>query len=62
MTELEGVVADFDADAPMLAEAMRSPRSHRGGPRPVVLPEGWLEDPDEDRLLGREAEQLVSGG
>ncbi len=37
-------------------------RSHSGALRRVALPDGWLDDPDEDVELGADAEALVSGG
>lgn len=37
-------------------------RSHSGALRRVALPDGWLDDPDEDVVLGDEADALVSGG
>jgi nifR3 family TIM-barrel protein len=42
--------------------ALRLPRSHRNGPKPVVLPAGWLDDPADLTPLHIEAEALVSGG
>jgi hypothetical protein len=36
-------------------------RGHSNGPRPVSLPSGWLEDPD-DPTPPEGAELLVSGG
>jgi hypothetical protein len=37
-------------------------RSHSSALRRVALPDGWLDDPDEDISLGAEADALVSGG
>ncbi|MEE2768176.1 MAG: tRNA dihydrouridine synthase DusB [Actinomycetota bacterium] len=42
--------------------ALRIPRSHHGGPKPVVLPAGWLDDPADLTPPPVEAEALVSGG
>jgi hypothetical protein len=36
-------------------------RGHSHGPRPVRLPHGFLDHREGDRL-GREAEQVISGG
>ncbi|MFM7069322.1 MAG: tRNA dihydrouridine synthase DusB [Actinomycetes bacterium] len=37
-------------------------RSHSGSLKRVALPEGWLDDPDEDVALDPELEQHFSGG
>ena len=60
--ELAALVAELDPDVPFPAEAARMPRGHTAGPRPVSLPEGWLDDPDANVRLGADAEALVSGG
>ncbi len=51
---------DPEAEAPEGVE--RIVRSHSNSLRRVALPEGWLDDPDEDVALPRGAEALVSGG
>ena len=59
---LSGLVAAMGPDLPLDPGALRIPRSHRNGPRRVVLPEGWLDDPDDATPPPAEAEALVSGG
>jgi tRNA-dihydrouridine synthase len=43
-------------------DARRMPRGHTSGPRPVALPDGWLEAPDVIPPVNAKAEALVSGG
>jgi nifR3 family TIM-barrel protein len=59
--ELEAVLAAVGPDTPFPPEANRMVRGHSNGPRPVSLPSGWLEDPD-DPTPPEGAELLVSGG
>jgi len=59
--QLQDLVTRFDGDVPFPEEANRMVRGHSRGPRSVKLPRGFLDDRDGDRL-GREAEQVVSGG
>jgi nifR3 family TIM-barrel protein len=63
---LEGILArlldEVDPDMTLDPESLRIPRSHRSGPRPVVLPEGWLDDPLDATPPPASAEVLVSGG
>ena len=42
--------------------SLRVPRSHRNGPKPVVLPTGWLDEPEDVTPPPADAEVLVSGG
>lgn len=58
---LRGLVVQLDGDIPYPEAANRMVRGHSHGPRSVKLPHGFLDDRDGDRL-GREAEQVVSGG
>ncbi len=51
----------LDPTVPFPREAERMVRGHSHGPRPVRLPHGFLDHRDGDSL-GREAEQLTSGG
>jgi hypothetical protein len=54
---------DTDQDFP---DAGLGPRGRQGSPRPVSLPEHWLDDPDSfdenDALLLAGAELAISGG
>jgi len=62
LTELHQLCAQIDPSLPFPPEVLRTPRSHTGGPRTVHLPEGWLEDRDNDQPPGRGADSIVSGG
>lgn len=61
MDDLVGLVDQLDASVPFPEEAHRMIRGHSHGPRPVRLPHEFLANRDGDRL-GRDAEQVVSGG
>jgi nifR3 family TIM-barrel protein len=61
MDELEGLLGRLDPDVTAPDEARRMPRGHTDGPRPVSLPEHWLETRDDPRPPAG-AELLVSGG
>lgn len=62
LAELRDAVATLDPDLGMWPGGMRQPRSHRGGPKSVALPPGWLDDSDEDVELVAAAERPGSGG
>ena len=59
---LNELLSSLGADRKFDPAALRLPRSHRNGPKPVVLPSGWLDDPTDITPLPKEAEALVSGG
>ncbi len=59
--EVVALTEKLDPTIPFPAEANRMVRGHSHGPRPVRLPQGFLDTRAGDRL-GREAEQIVSGG
>ncbi len=59
--ELIGLVGQLDQTVPFPPEAHRMVRGHSHGPRPVRLPNGYLEDRAGGHLP-REAERVVSGG
>jgi hypothetical protein len=61
LDELVKLTGDLDPDVPFPEEAGRMVRGHSHGPRPVRLPHGFLDHRDGDSL-GREAEQVISGG
>ena len=50
------------ADTRPVAEPATIARSHHHALKRVALPDGWLDDPDEDIRLSAAAEALVSGG
>ena len=62
LADLDEVLASIDPTLYLPVDAIRIPRSHKGGPKPVSLPHGWLDDPDSQLALSEEAEALVSGG
>ena len=59
---LAALLDEVDPDMTLDPGSLRIPRSHRSGPRPVVLPEGWLDDPQDATPPPASAEVLVSGG
>jgi nifR3 family TIM-barrel protein len=59
--QLQEILAGWDPNIPFPEEANRMVRGHSHGPRPVRLPHGFLDHREGDRL-GREAEQVISGG
>jgi len=61
LDELVMLTGDLDPGVPFPEEASRMVRGHSHGPRPVRLPHGFLDHRDGDSL-GREAEQVISGG
>jgi nifR3 family TIM-barrel protein len=59
--ELRHELDGLDGSLPFPEDARRTPRGHTNGPRPVALPQGWLDHPD-DPTPPFDAEVLVSGG
>ena len=60
--ELDDLLDGLDPGAVAPPEAARLVRSHHHALRRVALPDGWLDDPDEDVHLDPAEEALVSGG
>jgi nifR3 family TIM-barrel protein len=60
--ELEELLEGLDRGATAMPGADRMVRSHHNALRRVALPDGWLDDPDEDVHLDPAADALVSGG
>ena len=61
MADLRAAIADFpDADFPVTA--LRTKRSHSGGPKRVALPDGWLDDVNDMTPLPADAGAVNSGG
>jgi nifR3 family TIM-barrel protein len=60
LTELDDLIGQLDHEALFPAEA-EGPRGRQGSPAKVVLPEGWLDDP-EDATVPMGAEVMHSGG
>jgi nifR3 family TIM-barrel protein len=59
---LEKAVAPLDRSEPFPSKVLRVPRGKSGGPQKVVLPDGYLEDPDDATPPPESAEDPVSGG
>ena len=60
--QLAGLLHSIDPSIPLPDDARRMPRGHTSGPRPVSLPDGWLDQPDVMPPVRPDAEALVSGG
>ncbi|WP_285747656.1 tRNA dihydrouridine synthase DusB [Lentzea sp. NBRC 105346] len=60
LTELDDLIGKLDHDAPFPLDA-EGPRGRQGSPGKVVLPEGWLDDP-EDATVPVGADVMHSGG
>ncbi|WP_199444518.1 tRNA dihydrouridine synthase DusB [Umezawaea beigongshangensis] len=60
LAELDDLIGQLDLDAEFPAEA-EGPRGRQGSPGRVVLPEGWLDDP-EDSTVPAGADVMHSGG
>ncbi|MDH3307039.1 MAG: tRNA dihydrouridine synthase DusB [Acidimicrobiia bacterium] len=60
--ELQDGLAGLDLTQAFPAEAARMVRGHSHGPRPVKLPYGYLDDPDDIPHLSAAAAVAVSGG
>ncbi|HLT15264.1 MAG TPA: tRNA dihydrouridine synthase DusB [Acidimicrobiales bacterium] len=61
LADLDAILAELDPDATIRDNALRAPRGHTNGPRPVHLPDGWLALRD-DPTPPKGAEILASGG
>jgi nifR3 family TIM-barrel protein len=61
LAELDDLLAELDPTTELAPNALRAGRGHRQGPRPVHLPEGWLERVD-DPTPPQGADLAVSGG
>ena len=61
LVELDSVLDNLNPDVELPAAAARLPRGHTDGPRPVALPERWLESRDDPNPpVG--ADGFASGG
>ena len=58
--QLRELVATLPADVPFPTDG-HGPRGRQGSPAKVALPDGWLDDPDED-VIPEGAEIMHSGG
>lgn len=62
LAELDDLLGQIPRDLPFPAHTLRMPRGHTTGPRPVTLPEGWLDDAEAEAPPDRSADLVVSGG
>jgi nifR3 family TIM-barrel protein len=62
LDELDDIVTDIDPTITLPEHQPTIPRGHTTPPRPVHLPEGWLDHPDDATAPGVEADEIVSGG
>jgi hypothetical protein len=62
LAQLEETLAGADGSLPFPPEAMRVNRGKRGGTQKVALPEGYLDELEDDTPPGVEAEAADSGG
>ena len=62
LAELHALVASVDREQPFPPEGMRVKRGKTSRQQRVALPDGYLEDLEDDTPPGAEAEALVSGG
>ena len=60
--ELDRRLDDLDPTLQLPTESVGLPRGHQHGPKPVTLPHGFYDTPDDGRLLGRGADAITSGG
>ena len=58
LAELLGQVPDVE----LPVENWRVARGHTRGPQVVALPDGWLDDPDDDLVASAEGDSSASGG
>jgi nifR3 family TIM-barrel protein len=62
LAELDDLVTSLDPGLALVPGGLRIRRGHTNGPRPVHLPHGWLDDPEDATPPEPEADALVSGG
>ena len=49
LAELDDLLGELDPSAELAANAENLPRGHLQGPRPVTLPDGWMQTRDDPR-------------
>jgi nifR3 family TIM-barrel protein len=62
LSELDELLDQLDPTTALPAGAVGIPRGHTQGPRPVTLPERWLDLADDPTPPGAEADAFASGG
>lgn len=60
--DVAALLAPLDPSLTATVDPATVVRSHSNALRRVAVPDGWLDDPDEDVHLDPEADALVSGG
>ena len=60
--ELEVLCARMDPRLVLPVDQPTIPRGHTTPPKPVHLPYGWLDHPDDATPPGPEADEIISGG
>ena len=61
LADLRALLDELPADEPFPADGY-GPRGRQGSPGKVLLPEGWLDDPEDDAVALPGAETENSGG
>jgi hypothetical protein len=61
LAELDALLATIDGDQPFNTAILGSPRGRTNAAKRVALPDGWLDDPDED-VVPWAADVMHSGG
>ncbi|MEM9135213.1 MAG: tRNA dihydrouridine synthase DusB [Actinomycetota bacterium] len=61
LDELSSLLSGL-SDAPLPEENWRVARGHTRGPQVVALPDGWLDDPDDNAVAGADGDSAASGG
>ena len=61
LDDLAELLADLPSDTPFPADGY-GPRGRQGSPSKVLLPEGWLDDPEDDAVALEGADAENSGG
>jgi nifR3 family TIM-barrel protein len=61
LAELDALLDELDRGTPLPADAAHMPRGHLQGPRPVTLPDRWLDRCDDDTPPDG-ADEWTSGG
>ncbi len=62
LSELESTLSVLDPDLPYPPEAMRVPRGKTSGTQRVALPEGYLDNLDDDTSPSTDADADGAGG
>jgi nifR3 family TIM-barrel protein len=62
LAELDDRLAELDLDQPYPDVVLGVPRGRTTGVRQVSLPDGWLDDPQDDAVVLAGAELALSGG